>query len=109
MPQDSKTRRNLGYCFIQFNTVADLIHAYECVGCGEGLSCVVTGKDLAKVRVCKEVPFLLCQNPGRSQCGPGGSGERPERDRERALILFCKMLAHFVTVEGNCHRIAIVC
>ena len=31
MPLDSKTHRNLGYCFIQFNTVEDLIVAYDCV------------------------------------------------------------------------------
>ena len=31
MPLDSKTHRNLGYCFIQFNTVEDLFVAYDCV------------------------------------------------------------------------------
>ena len=89
MPQDSKTRRNLGYCFIQFNTVADLIHAYECVGSGEKRSRVVAGEDLAEVRVCEEVPFLLRENPGRSERGSGGSGKRAEGDRGRALIVFC--------------------
>ena len=29
MPLDSKTHRNLGYSFIQFSTVNDLIIAYE--------------------------------------------------------------------------------
>ena len=29
MPLDSKTHRNLGYSFIQFNSVQDLIVAYE--------------------------------------------------------------------------------
>ena len=29
MPLDSKTHRNLGYSFIQFNSINDLITAYE--------------------------------------------------------------------------------
>lgn len=32
MPLDSKTHRNLGYSFIQFNSINDLITAYENVG-----------------------------------------------------------------------------
>lgn len=31
MPLDQKTRRNLGYCFIQFTTSVDLIQAYHCL------------------------------------------------------------------------------
>ena len=36
MPLDSKTHRNLGYCFIQFNSIPDLIEAYNHVGKEEG-------------------------------------------------------------------------
>lgn len=32
MPLDSKTHRNLGYCFIQFDSIPDLIEAYINVG-----------------------------------------------------------------------------
>lgn len=36
MPLDSKTHRNLGYCFIQFNSIPDLIEAYKNVGLSRG-------------------------------------------------------------------------
>ena len=66
MPLDSKTHRNLGYSFIQFNTIEDLIYGYECVGRDGGGSHVAAGEDVAQVGVYQEMPFLLREDSGLS-------------------------------------------
>lgn len=89
MPLDSKTHRNLGYSFIQFNTIEDLIYGYECVGRDGGGSHVAAGEDVAQVGVYQEMPFLLREDSGRSERGVGRSRGCVEEELGRSSIEFC--------------------
>ena len=60
MPLDSKTHRNLGYSFIQFSTVNDLIVAYENVIIPFFSLFLVARQEMAKIGEFEEMPFLLC-------------------------------------------------
>ena len=89
MPLDSKTHRNLGYSFIQFNTIEDLIFGYECVRPSGGALHVAAGEDVAQVRVYEEVPFLLREDSGRPERCVGRSGECVEEEFGGDSIGFC--------------------
>ena len=89
MPLDSKTHRNLGYCFIQFNSIPDLIEAYNHVGVEERVGNVVARQELAQVRVYEEMPILLRQDSERSEyCDDRGCGEGNQISLEAVFICF---------------------
>ena len=64
MPLDSKTHRNLGYSFIQFNSINDLITAYENVGVARRHDVQLQGKTWPRSESKKQCRFCYAKIQG---------------------------------------------
>ena len=62
LPLDSDTHRNLGYCFVKFESVDDLIRAYEHVVLLILSQDIDAGEIVALFRKLQDVSFLLCKD-----------------------------------------------